>query len=233
VTEPAGGRAGMHFQALSFGDVDGRVWGGALDAGGPAFAFGDGETTTSGAGSEAVRWTPDGRGWRLTGEGFDLHMEPGGEELPEPPDPDPGMTVSGMEELCRVQGTLTVAGAEHAVSGWFASDQALAVLSLRSRRSSGHESDLIAATLFDPDGWVPVKDPRLSTTYAQDGAPARVNLELWVGDEEEEYPRRAAGEAAGGAVSVSSGDFALRVAPMRCHSRGQAGAGVYVLATFA
>jgi hypothetical protein len=249
------GRAGTHLQALSFGDVDGRVWGGALDAGDRAFAFGDGETTVSRSGAEAVRWTADGRGWRLAGDGFDLHMEPGGEELVQAPDPDPGMTVSGVEELCRVQGTLAVGDAEHvidcvgtrwtldgvdlagldslrAVSGWFAVDQALAVLSLRSRHSPGHESDLIAATLFDPDGWVPVKDPRLSTTYSGEGTPARVNLELWVGDDEEEYPRRATGEAAPGA-SVSCEGYALRVAPMRCHSRGHEGAGVYVLATFA
>jgi hypothetical protein len=249
------GSPGTHFKALSFGDLDGQIWGGALDAGIPAFVYGMGDTAHSVCGAGAVHWARDGRGWRLSGQGFDLHMEPGGEDLEQEPAPDPGMTVSGLEELCRVQGTVRLAGAEHpidcvgtrwtldgvklaelgslrAVSGWFAADNALAVLALRDRRARGHEADLIAATLFDPEGWVPVKDPRLSTTYNDAGLPARVNLELWVGDDENEFPRRAAAEAVGTGAEAATDDFALRVAPLRCHSRGLEGSGVYVLATF-
>jgi hypothetical protein len=246
--------AATHFKALSFGDLDGGVWGGALDAGGPACVFGSGGATVVASGP-AVRWSRDGRGWKLSGEGFDLHMEPGGEDLAAEPKPDPGMTVSGVEELCRVRGSLSIAGSEHpvdcvgtrwmldgvdvaalgslrAVSGWFAMDSALAVLALRERRAADHGADLIAATLFDPEGWVPVKDPRLSTTYTEAGLPSRANLELWVGDDENEFPRRAAAEVAGEGAAVSADGFALMVSPLRCHSRGMEGAGVYVLATF-
>ena len=171
------GPPATHFKALSFGDLDGQIWGGALDAGIPAVVYGIGETAHSVCGAGAVRWARDGRGWRLSGQGFDLHMEPSGEDLEQEPAPDPGMTVSGLEELCRVQGTVSLAGAAHpidcvgtrwtldgvdlaelgslrAVSGWFAADNALAVLALRDRRARGHETDLIAATLFDPAGGV-------------------------------------------------------------------------------
>lgn len=247
--------AATHFKALSFGDLDGRVWGGAFDAGVPAFVFGVGDRTSVASGAEAVRWTRDGRGWRLSGPGFELHMEPGGEDLAEEPAPDPGTTVSGIEELCRVQGSLTVAGVEQpidcvgtrwtlhgvdvsalgslrAVSGWFAADNALALLALRERGAAGHGADLIAASLFDPEGWVPVKDPRLSTTYTGAGLPSRVNLELWVGDDENEFPRRAGAEVVSAGEAVTANGFVLRVTPLRCHSRGMEGAGVYVLATF-
>ncbi|MGA2009058.1 MAG: hypothetical protein ABSH51_00790 [Solirubrobacteraceae bacterium] len=244
-----------HVSALSFGDVDGRIWGGAIDAGLPMAVFGAGGDTVTVSGADALEWIPDGQGWRLRGGGFDLHMEPEGDELTRDPAPDPGMTVSGVEELCRVTGRLTAGGDEHAVdcigarwvldgvdaaalgslravAGWFAPDNALALISLRDRRGTGQESDLIAATLFDPEGWLPVRDPRLSTTYTQAGLPLRANLELWVGDEDNEFPRRAAAEAAGDGATVSAERRALRVAPLRCHSRGLEGAGVYVLATF-
>jgi hypothetical protein len=243
------------FRALSFGELDGRLWGGALWAGEPAVVFGIGDATVAAAGAEAVDWSLDGRGWRLRGDGFDLHMEPGGEELDHDPAPDPGQTVSGVEELCRVQGTLTIGSDTHrvdcvgvrwmldgvdvtglgslrAVSGWVADDQALAVLALRPRAASTHGDDMIAATLFDPGGWVSVGDPRMSTTYTADGLPAIANLELWIGDGEEEYPRRAAVRATGPGAAAQTAPFGLRVAPMSCHARGHDGAGVYVLATF-
>ena len=82
------------------------------------------------------------------------------------------------------------------------------------------------------DGWVPVADPRLSTTYTDTGDPLRTSLELWISDGEDEFPRRAAGEAAGPGAELATDELQMRVAPLRCHSRGQDGAGVYVLASF-
>jgi hypothetical protein len=242
-------------RSLAFGDVEGTIWGGALDAGTPAIVFGAPGGTGSASGPTALDWSEEGRGWRLSGDGFELHVKPGGEALPAAADGDSSAGVTGFEELCRVEGVVSIGAAEHAVdcvgtrsvvdgidvralesiravSGWFADDQALALLAFRARRSTDHEADLIAATLFDPDGWLPVQDPRLSTTYADSGLPARANLELWIGEGENGFPRRAAAEAAGAGAGVNADSFDLLVAPLHCHSRGLEGAGVYVLATF-
>ena len=240
------------FRTLAFGEVDGRLWGAAVQADDAGLAFGSADATRT---EPTPVWTIDGRAWRLAGEGFDLHVEPRGEAPAEPDrNGDASDEVSGVQELCRVRGRVTLDGVEHAVdcggtrtevdglapdaiasarvvSGWFGPDEAITVIALRSRHASDHEADLVAATLFDPDGWVPVTDPRLSTTYTDAGDPARTNLELWVSDGENEFPRRAAGEASGRGVTVSAGELALRVAPMRCHTRGLEGAGVYVLAS--
>ena len=95
---------------------------------------------------------------------------------------DSGADLRGCDELCRVRGTVAVGGAAHAidcvgtrcvidgvdagslgsarmVSGWFDHDEAFMLLALRAAEAVGHESDLVAATLFDPEGWVPVDDP--------------------------------------------------------------------------
>ena len=75
---------------------------------------------------------------------------------------------------------------------------------------------------------MPVTEPRLSSTYTADGVPARVGLELWLGEEEgEQYPRRAAGEAIGRAAV--SDDPPLRSELVRWRMRGREGLGVYDL----
>jgi hypothetical protein len=242
-------------RTLSFGAVDGEIWGAALSAAMPALVVGDGAGSVTTVGLAPSQWSADGSGWRLAGDGFDLHVEPGGEELTSPPEEDDGATPTGFQELCRVQGVVSLAGAEHrvdcvgtrsmidgidagslgsvrAVSGWLADDEAFALLALRSAHDVGQESDLVAATLFDPEIWISVDDPRLSTTYGELGVPTRTTLELWIGDDENEFPRRAAGEAAGEGASIAVEGFELRVVPMRCHSRGRDGTAVYVLATF-
>jgi hypothetical protein len=163
--------------------------------------------------------------------------------------------VSGVQQLCHVTGTVTIGGdsvgvdcagtrtvidglqagtvtSARGVSGWFGDEAALTLLALRPHGAQHHDDDLVAATLFDLDGWVSVADPRLSTTYADSGDPLRTSLELWIGDGDNEFPRRAAGEVSGPGAELTSGELSLRVAPLRCHSRGQDGAGVYVLARF-
>jgi hypothetical protein len=242
----------LAFRTLAFGDVDGQLWGAAVQSAHAGVAFG-----SDGASSVASEpeWIVEDRAWNLRGDGFELHVEPRG-EAPEEADGNAGATaeVSGRQELCRVHGRIMLDGIEQivdcagtrteidglepdaigsarVVSGWFGPDEAITLIALRMGRAPDHEADLVAATLFDPGGWVPVTDPRLSTTYTEAGGPARTSLELWVSDGENEFPRRAAGEAIGVDVAVTAGDLALRVAPLRCHSRGLEGAGVYVLAT--
>jgi hypothetical protein len=241
-------------RTVAFGDVDGGIWGAALTTANSVIVLGDRDGVTSSSGALDAAWSADGRGWRLSGEGFELHVEPGGEDL-APASADPSESITGFQDLCRVQGTVTLGGVERgvdcvgtcclidgvdarslgsarAVSGWFGDDHAFMLLALRTSGSVGQEAELVAATLFDPDGWVPVDDPRLSTTYTGAGVPARANLELWIGDGENEFPRRAAGEAVGEGAELQSNGLDLRVVPLRCHSRGQEGSGVYVLATF-
>lgn len=240
-------------RTVAFGDVDGGLWGAALQAGTGAagLVLGAGEARITIAG-EALRWTVGGRGWTLAGEGVTLEVQPRGEQ-PEDPEAEADPDVSGLQELCRVRGTVALDGSGHdvdcvavrtevegldagalssarAVSSWFGDDEAVTLVALRPRTATAHDTDLIAATLFDPDGWVPVADPRLSTSYTGAGEPSSTNLELWVGDGENEWPRRAAGEAAGSSAALQTGGLAVRVVPLRCHSRGLDGAGVYLLA---
>ena len=210
-------------RTLSFGDVDGTVWGAALTAGSRgALVVGDltGQTAhfEPGAGQLARRTA---RSWRLAVDGVELQVEPAAEEGDSPPRPDGGAPASGGSgavprarrglpgAVSSIASTApgrarssTASRRRHwirsrAVTGWFAPDEAFTLLALRAPRGKGQESDLVAATLFDPEGWIPVADPRLSTTYDGAGVPTRVNLELWVSEGENEFPRRAAGEAAG------------------------------------
>ncbi|HZE03861.1 MAG TPA: hypothetical protein VE127_01480 [Solirubrobacteraceae bacterium] len=243
-------RGQVRLRTLAFGDPGGRLWGAAIAAGSAALVAGDAAGHTAAWPLSEESWTAEGSSWRLSGREFDLRVEPsaGAPAAPAEPPAD-----AGLQELCRVHGHIALGGRElrvdnvgsravmegvdaaslaslRAVAGWFGADDAFLLLALRDARARGQESDRVAATLFDPDGRLPVGEPRLSTTYDSDGVPSRVNLELWVGEGDNEFPRRAAGEAAAASGTVTAGGMELRAVPLRCHSRGQEGAGVYVLA---
>jgi len=245
--------AADQLRTLSFGDVEGTVWGAGLKAGSAGLIIGDGTGATVHVALPADGWRADGTGWRLSADGVELEVEPATTERESFPHEDDREPIRGVQELCHVRGTVSVSGTEQqvdcpgtrsvidgiepaeldsvrAVTGWFAPDEAFTLLALRAPRSRGQESDLVAATLFDPDGWVPVADPRLSTTYDGTGVPTRVNLELWVSEGDNEFPRRAAGEAAAPSATVTAPGLEMRAIPLRCHCRGRDGGGVYVLA---
>ena len=241
---------------LSFGDVERTVWGAGLAAGSAGrvgLIVGDRTGAWVHIPLPLDGWRAEDATWRLVADGVDLEVEPATTEREPFPDRDGDEPIRGIQELCRVRGTVSVSGAEHpvdcpgtrsaidgvetagldsvrGVAGWFAPDEAFTLLALRAPRSRGQESDLMTATLFDPEGWVPVIDPRLSTTYDGDGVPTRVNLELWVSQGDNEFPRRAAGEAAAPGATVTADGMEMRAIPLRCHSRGREGGGVYVLA---
>ena len=162
----------------------------------------------------------------------------------------PELPWSGRQDRCRVTGTLAGAevdaggvrtelddisvaeiGSIRGFSGWLDGGEALTLLAVRSGSKPDHERDLVAATVFDPDRWIPSIDPRLSTTYDGDGDPSRATLELWIADGDRELPRRAAGEATGPSVRLAADGTTLQIRPLRCHSRGNDGAGVYLLAS--
>jgi hypothetical protein len=194
-----------------------------------------------------------GGDWRLDGVGAGLAVSPTGEEIAVRA-PDDG--IEGTDQLCHVTGRFEHAGAQYAVdcvgvrttwsgeidldryesirsvSTWFASDDGLTLTAFRPRKSRSHDGDVVAASVIAPDGALPVEDPRLSTTYDEQGWPMRAGLELWLAGEEPErqYPRRASGEAAGARAEARLGELELRAEPFRWHSRDRDGAGVYLLA---
>jgi hypothetical protein len=261
MTDPAAASV----RALAFGSPDGSLWGAACDHGAAALVLGcDGVSTGV---ADGLRWeSEDGGRWRLEGDGVQLTVSPAAAVAGE--DPEGPAVAPDDPELCRVQGTIIVGaggagserrvdcagtravaaasgsrrsapGAARFVGAWFVDGAALGVLALRPRKARHQDADAVTATVFDPNRWIPVGDPRLSTTYDGSGAPTRTNLELWITDGENEFPRRAAGEAAGPGATASAGEgaasadgLALQVVPLRCHSRGEEGAGVYALATF-
>jgi hypothetical protein len=132
------------------------------------------------------------------------------------------------------------------VAAWFGREDGFALVALRPRSARGQDADLIAASVLDPAHVPAIDDPRLSTTYGAAGVPARAGVELWFaareaedsggqgedsgGDgEPEALPRRAAGEAAAPSLEWETAGFALQAVPLRWHSGGEDGAGVYLL----
>jgi hypothetical protein len=229
---------------VSFGDLEGRIWGGVLDTdSGPAVVFGgaDGERCAA-PGTSAL--TAEGDCWQLTGDGIELAVTPD----------EPALAPSDGAALCTVTGTISAGGVAVAVNcpgtrrfgsadaplgslrsvtGWFGPELAVSLHALRAPRSAGHQADRIHATLFSAEGGRVVDEPRLSTTLSTEDLPARTSLELWVGEGDDLHPRRAAGEARGPAVRVSSAGLQLAGVPLTCHASGLEGVGVYLLARFA
>ena len=240
-------------RALAFGHPDGSLWAAGLDAGAPTLIAGG----TAEPVAVAVTWEADAADWRISGEGVSLSVS--AVAAPEPPEPGEGEppraepatpSWSGRQELCRVTGSLADVeidavgvrtelervgagrlGSVRGVTGWLSAEEAVTLLALRAPGEAHHEDDLVAATVFDADGWSPSLDPRLSTTYDGDGEPSRATLELWISDGEHELPRRAAGEASGPPVRITHDATTLEVRPLTCHLRGRDGAGVYLLAS--
>lgn len=247
-------------RSLAFGDVETGLWGVAwAPAGSDTISVALGEGSEVSLASATLAGSDHAEDWRLEGDGVELVLAPsappvsGGEES----------GLDGFDQLCRAGGRLTLDGEERELSGlgwrstrgtldlkriesfrqvcaWFEPDECLALLAMRPRRARGQESDLIAASVIDPEPVPAVADPRLSTTYDRDGLPSRAGLELWFEEpaveappEEEQppehFPRRAAGEVLAPGVDWVQDDFTLHAAPVRWHSRGRDGAGIYLL----
>lgn len=225
-------------RVIAFADPEGRLWGGAVDDGSsPVMVLGATGGPLS-AGDERLALDATDDEWRLTGAGIDLTVTP-----------SPGD--GGDIQLCDVSGTVSAAGGDvvvqcpairttgrpdgrlgsvRAVAGWFGGELAFGLEALRPARAQGHESDRIRAALFEAGSPVIVDEGRLSTTVHEDGVPARTSLELWVGDGEDLYPRRAAGEARGPSAQGAAGALRLAGVPLRCHAAGLDGTGVYLVA---
>ncbi len=184
---------------------------------------------------------------RMAGEhhGFALSFE----AISPPAEHGPAGGMTGYEQLCRVGGEVVVDGESrtidgsgqrghawgapdwrrldsvHTVAAWLDGGVGVALTSVRQAGARGHDDDARWAALLDADGTVEVLEPRLSTTYDSDGRQRRVGLELWV-DEEDDFPRRAAGYVLCGST-LELGQLRLDCAFMRWTMGGAEGVGRY------
>ena len=190
-------------RTLAFGDAHPGRWGVAWIPAGEAAA---GIALAAGQDASVVSATVAAdageRQWRVQAPGADLLVSP----LPEVvPISSPEASAEGLDQLCRVSGRLDVSGSSGEIEclgwrtvrtlaleddrigsfrqvwAWFDGDEGLSLLATRPRKSRGQDSDQIAASLVEPDGAGAIFDPRLSTTYRDDGRPTRAGIELWVG----------------------------------------------------
>lgn len=243
-------------RTLAFGEVDGTAWGAAwLPEGGEALAaLGAGAREAVVAGLR-LSTGAEGDDWRLEGDGATLVVAPVGDAVPTS---TADGSLEGSDQLCRVTGRFALDSSEQtvdclgvrtwfsaaleldrfesirAVASWFEPGEALALTAFRTRKAKAHDGDLLAGAVITPEGSIAVEDPRLTTTYGAEGWPIRAGLELWLAspeDSEQQFPRRASGEATGPrALGAADGGLELLAEPFRWHSRGRDGAGMYILA---
>ncbi|MDP9385556.1 MAG: hypothetical protein M3P50_10040 [Actinomycetota bacterium] len=193
----------------------------------------------------SVRMAGERHGFALTFEAVSPPAELGAD--------DPAARAGGMagyEQLCRVRGEVALDGelraieatgqrghawgapdwrrlaSAHTLSVWLEGERGVALTALHGAGDKGHGEGEHWASLLDPDGVTPVADPRLSTTYDGDGRQRRAGLELWVGEDEDEYPRRAAGTVLCGST-LELGQLRLDCAFMRWTMEGRTGVGRY------
>jgi hypothetical protein len=192
--------------------------------------------------------------WRIAGEGVTLTVA--AEDAPSDdshPDFDQLVTVRGrlqgdqVREVdcrgCRSERADAVEPGRFALvrdaCAWFGPGDGFALVAVRPRRASGHGDERVSATVFSAGHALPVAEPRLSTAYTEEGQPLRATLELWLHDDDDpaepgqeavQYPRRAAGMAAGPAATHEFANLALGVQPFRWRAEGRDGAGIYLLA---
>jgi hypothetical protein len=240
--------AASALRTLAFGDLDAGLWGAAWGGADPFVAIGALDSADSSLGGLArIDGSSATDDWTVSGQGTELTVSPRSEPARSP-------EIDGFDQLCRVRGHFVLDGAEHQVdslgrrgirpeldlqafetirdvSAWFEPDEGIALTALRPRGVAGHDHDIVVASVFEAAGALPVADPRLSTTYTAGGRPVRAGVELWLGGEEDgeqQYPRRAGGEALGASASAKNG-LDVQAHAFRWHSRGRDGAGVYLL----
>lgn len=221
-----------------FGDLDGDLWGIVVGGEQPQAAVA--RLTDAGIEFRAADLDlSDDEVWELTGAGCELRLERA-----------EATTSTGDSSLepCRVSGSAALDGSrlEFDVGGvrsrglgaggddslrlfaaWFPGGHEVAMVATRPRGAKGHDRDSVEVIALGEEHPL-VLDPRLSTTYDDSGVPRRVGLELWLGDDadgDDLWPRRVAGDATGSAVAGAE----LSAYAFECVSRGEPGAGVYVL----
>jgi hypothetical protein len=230
-----------------FGDLEAGLWGvvvGGEEPHAAVAALTDADVTLEPVDLDLT----DADVWTLTGPGYALRVERA-DATTATADSD------GSLEPCRVSGAATFDGAEREfdvggvrsaarpldkldslrlLGSWFPAGHEIAILATRPKGAKGQDRDVIAAIARGEEHPL-VIDPRLSTTYDQHGDARRVGVELWLGDDanedSEQWSRRVAGIATGSNVIGATAGTAVSARALECVSRGELGAGVYVLLT--
>jgi hypothetical protein len=240
-----------------FGDFDADLWGvivGGADAGVSVAGLTDADVVFTAADLDLQ----DAEVWTLNASGAALRVEPAALRDEPAEASTTAYTATpkgGGRELtpCRVSGAATAAGIEREfdVAGvrlqnldlgdaaslrlfasWFPGSHEVAVLATRANGAKGHDQDELSAIVSGEEHPL-VLDPRLSSTYDGNGDPLRVGVELWLADDpdaEEQFSRRVAGLATGSRAAASRPGSKLGAYALECVSRGERGAGIYLLA---
>lgn len=196
--------------------------------------------------------------WTLRGEAedveldlrFDARSAPAHLEADRPAARAGGL--EGYEQLCAVEGVVTVGGERHrlrclgqrghswgapdwerlsltrTLTAWMGEDCALSLVAARPAKARAHADELLDAMLLEGgrDGPATVVDePRLSTTYDAEGRMRRAGLELYVAPESEQA-RRVHGEVVCG-TTVDLGRLRLDASFFRWEMEGREGVGRY------
>lgn len=156
----------------------------------------------------------------------------------------------GYEQLCRVRGTLRCDGRRweidclgqrghqwgapdwerldlaRTVSLWREDGVGVTLASVRPGGAGDHEAELIGGALFGEETATEIADPRLSTTLDGEGRQLRAGLELWVTEDDDAFPHRAAGEAVCG-TTLDLGRLRLDAAFFHWQMDGRRGVGRY------
>ncbi len=157
--------------------------------------------------------------------------------------------MAGYEQVCLVTGIVTAGGrsvpvrclgqrghswgepdwtrleAARTVSAWIEDGPGLALQTVRPE-GAPHAEEPVWAAILGPGGSAEVEDPRLSTTYDGDGHQRRAGLELWMGEDDDEYPARGSGEVLCGST-LDLGQLRLDCAFFRWRLEGRQGVGRY------
>jgi hypothetical protein len=120
-------------------------------------------------------------------------------------------------------------GSARLLAVWLENGETYTLSALRPANAKGHDKDRIAVALPEAQGALRVFDPRLSTEYSATGVPQRFGVELWLGEDPDadQHPLRLGGEAQPETAPLSAGQLSIH--PMRAHSAGISGLGLYVL----
>jgi hypothetical protein len=228
-----------------FGDLDLGIWGLLIDDEHPRLAIAALDADPADIDLEpATVDRDDGEIWSVGSASHSLRLEkarattltPGGDLGLRPLRVTGTATLAGEAVEIDIAGVLSEsAGGSDADSlrlfgSWFPAGHQVVLRAERPRGAKGQDRDVIDVVALGEHEAL-VFDPRLSTTYDADATPRHAGLELWIGADEErdQYPRRVAGVATGSSISDSTDGGKLSATALECLSRGETGAGVYVL----
>src|SRR5437763_5073178 len=243
----------MALRAVAFGDPRAGVWGAALSLHPdlPSLAV-LGPEPAAAVPVEIAVGASSGDEWRIVGDVLELSIATEVMQT-ETPSGDFDQLVNvrgqmrgdGVRKLdcrgCRSERADVVEPGRFQLvrdaCAWFGPGEGFALVAVRPRRASGHGDEAVSATIFSAGHTLLVAEPRLSTSYSEQGQPVRATLELWLANDDEpaepdqeeavQYPRRAAGVGWGPAATREAGQPTPGVQPLRWRSGRRDGRGVY------